>query len=384
MFRSGKHSTSNAHTHGRDIDFLYDHDSQFKNIMNNIVNGKTEPKPILIIISDGGPDENPRYQNVVHVAIHHFVKRDLDGLFIATNAPGRSAYNRVERRMAPLSRDLCGLVLPHDFYGNHLNNKNETIDEKLEKDNFRKAAETLAEIWSESIIDGYETVAHFTEDDGSDFKDNLIQKDSAWIDRHVTFGQYLLQISKCDDIECCRPKRSCLHKILSNGRLPPPIPLSNDGPNVRIPDDTCSSLRTEQFAPLFVNLAFKYDGKCFDQFCPSVQTKIESRTCETCNKYFSSLQYLNNHKSLHKNKKNVKSQAHPGKQLPKVRPKRIAAIRASEALAIMCYDLGMEDAEWHPITELDLEDIDIPGSKEMETFPVVSIEKSLSSSWVED
>lgn len=101
-----------------------------------------------------GQSEN----KVVEVAIHHFVKRNLDGLFIATNAPGRSAYNRV-------SRDLCGLVLPHDFYGNHLNNKNETIDEELEKSNFRKAAETLAEIWSESIIDGYEIVGSFTEDD---------------------------------------------------------------------------------------------------------------------------------------------------------------------------------------------------------------------------
>lgn len=79
--------------------------------MNHIVNGKTEPKPVLIIISDGGPDEIPLYQNVVHVAVHHFVTRNLDGVFVATNAPGRSAYNRVERR------DLCGLVLPHDFYG---------------------------------------------------------------------------------------------------------------------------------------------------------------------------------------------------------------------------------------------------------------------------
>lgn len=107
----------------------------------------------LIITSDGGPDENPRYQNVAEVAIHHLFKRDLDGLFIATNAPGRSAYNRVERRMAPLSRDLCGLVLPHDYYGNHLT-KAKSIDEELKKKNFRKSAETLAEILSESIING--------------------------------------------------------------------------------------------------------------------------------------------------------------------------------------------------------------------------------------
>lgn len=93
--------------------------------MNSEVNN--EPKPVLIIISDGGLDENPRYEKVIQIAIHHFIKRNLDGLFIATNAPGRSAYNRVERSMAPLCHDLCGLILPHDQFGNHLNSKNETL-----------------------------------------------------------------------------------------------------------------------------------------------------------------------------------------------------------------------------------------------------------------
>lgn len=92
-------------------------------------------------MSDGGPDENPRYEKVIKVAVHHFVKRDLDALFICTNAPGRSCYNRVERRMAPLSRDLCGLVLPHDQCGNHLNSQNETIE--LEKKIWLK----LAKFW---------------------------------------------------------------------------------------------------------------------------------------------------------------------------------------------------------------------------------------------
>lgn len=61
-----------------------------------------------------GPDENPRFQKVIGFAIQHFKRHDLNALFLATNAPGRSAYNRVERRMAPLSRELAGLILPHD------------------------------------------------------------------------------------------------------------------------------------------------------------------------------------------------------------------------------------------------------------------------------
>lgn len=45
-------------------------------------------KPIVIFTVDGGPDENPRYQKVIDVAIHHFVQHDLDTLFVAKNAPG--------------------------------------------------------------------------------------------------------------------------------------------------------------------------------------------------------------------------------------------------------------------------------------------------------
>ena len=63
---------------------------------------------------------NPRYQKVLDVAIHHFAQHSLDGLFIVTNAPGRSAFNRVERQMTPLSRKLSGLVLPHEHFGSHL------------------------------------------------------------------------------------------------------------------------------------------------------------------------------------------------------------------------------------------------------------------------
>lgn len=91
--------------------------------------------------------------------IHHFLKCDLDALFVACNAPGRSAYNRVERRMAPLSRILAGIILPHEHFGTHLDNQGHTLDTDLEKVNFSYAGKALAEVWSDTIIDGYETVA---------------------------------------------------------------------------------------------------------------------------------------------------------------------------------------------------------------------------------
>jgi len=42
------------------------------------------------------------------IAIHHFLEHDLDCMILATNTPGRSAFNRMERRMEPLSRELVG------------------------------------------------------------------------------------------------------------------------------------------------------------------------------------------------------------------------------------------------------------------------------------
>ena len=156
--RSGKHSSSSAFAHALDFERLLEleeFDDITKDDRDKVI------KPIVVFTVDGGPDENPRYQKVIEVAIHHFCKHNLDALFIATNAPGRSAFNRVERRMAPLSRELSGVILPHEHYGSHLDSQGRTINEDLEKTNFRFAGETLAEIWSHVTIDKFATVAEY-------------------------------------------------------------------------------------------------------------------------------------------------------------------------------------------------------------------------------
>lgn len=71
-------------------------------------------KPILVVTVDGGPDENPRFAKTLAAWASHFRAYDLDALFVASYAPGQSAFHLVERRMAPLSHDLSGLILRHD------------------------------------------------------------------------------------------------------------------------------------------------------------------------------------------------------------------------------------------------------------------------------
>ena len=90
-----------------------------------------------------------RYEKTVNCSISYFLKHDVDVFFLATNAPGRSAFNGVERCKAPLSHDLAGVVLPLNSLRNHLNSQNETINEELQMKNFAKAGEILAEIPAE-------------------------------------------------------------------------------------------------------------------------------------------------------------------------------------------------------------------------------------------
>jgi hypothetical protein len=106
--RSGKHSSSNPYSHAFDFQRLLEL-SDFESVAKNPTDKSV--KPVLIVTCDGGPDENARYQKVINCFIHHFLAHDLNACFVATNAPGRSAYNRVERRMSHLSRPLAGMIL---------------------------------------------------------------------------------------------------------------------------------------------------------------------------------------------------------------------------------------------------------------------------------
>ncbi|CAG7829410.1 unnamed protein product, partial [Allacma fusca] len=118
--RSAKHAKRTAETHLQDFQRLLElpkqktyHDGQCK--------------PVQILSCDGGPDESPGFLTL-QASVAQFKKYDLDAVFVGTYAPGQSAYNPVERRMAPLSKDLAGIILPYETFGSHLNYVRETAD----------------------------------------------------------------------------------------------------------------------------------------------------------------------------------------------------------------------------------------------------------------
>ncbi|KAG5875934.1 hypothetical protein JTB14_036467 [Gonioctena quinquepunctata] len=313
--RSGKHSSSTANTHAQDFETLLELE-EFRPL------AKTDHglvKPVVIMTVDGGSDENPRYQKVIVFAIQHFKRHDLDALFLATNAPGRSAYNRVERRMAPLSRELAGLILAHDHFGSHLDDRGVTINEHLERSNFKFAGNVLAEVWSSMEIYGYHVTAKYI---GAGEQDLLDFPDIKWYSEHVRESQYLLQIVKCRNTECCRP-RSGLSRLLDNRFLPPPVKVKQTIDDLILDEGG-------QFLNLPVNLALRLSASLkdflqmpYDYFCPTVKLRLSSRTCKTCGLYHASVKSLNRHiEKIHK-----KVNTHTDR---KVRPVRVAARRANE------------------------------------------------------
>lgn len=131
--QSDQDSSSSAHNHSIDLEHLIEL-TEFQSLAKTDYNGV---KPVVIMTVDGGPDENPRFPKVISHAVSHFRKFDLDAIIIITNAPRRSCFNQVERRMAPLSHQLSGLVLPYDYFGNHLDDQRRTVDDELELKKFK-------------------------------------------------------------------------------------------------------------------------------------------------------------------------------------------------------------------------------------------------------
>ena len=372
--RSGKHGSSNASTHANDLDTVV-HSKEFSGLAKNSIG---DVKPIFMITVDGGPDENPRYSNVIAHAVAHFKRYNLDAFFMATNAPGRSAFNRVERRMAPLSRELSGVILPHDHFGTHLDHNGKTIDDKLERKNFDYAGNVLADIWSSMMIDSHPVKAVYISDEKLTSPSEI---NSVWYSNHVRESQYFLQIVKCTNTKCCGTFKSSLLKILPDRFLPPPIKIKQSSTGLQI----ASQSDSEEFIDIFIRRAININivDKNFvkipyDYFCPSVISQLKDRTCKKCGLYHSSK------KSLVKHLKNV--HVIPKVKVQSIRPVRIAAVRANEKLCILQdEETGATDAEWVDDDDLDSsfnKDIDVNKKDEESSLPVINnINDWLISPW---
>ena len=129
----------------------------------------------MIVNVDESENENSRNTKAAECTIDYFTTPHLDEFFLATNAPRRNWFNKIESQMVKFSRELSGIVQPYKKLGFHLNLLGEKIDPELEKKNVMHEI-SLAEIWTRMVIDS-----------------------------HPVLVEYInLQIIKCLDKNCCR------------------------------------------------------------------------------------------------------------------------------------------------------------------------------------
>ena len=115
--------------------------------------------------------------------------------------------------MSNLSKELSGVILPHDHFGTHLDNENDTIDEELELQNFEHAGE----------VNDHPVVAEFV---GRELLDITITKEEEWKANYVRESEYLLQTVKCTDTACCSPFQSSYLKKMNKLSHPLPVVFS--------------------------------------------------------------------------------------------------------------------------------------------------------------
>ena len=187
-----------------------------------------------------------------------------------------------------------------------------------------------------------------------------------------------MQIVKSTDLKCFNPARSDLHRILPNGYLPPPCFIKQEDVTGKIimidpkhkdaeGKDPVQNIDTKQkdlkgkdqdgkFLPLFQRLVFKslhpskfetLEKMSFDYYCPSVESQLENRICDTCGLYFASK------KSAVMHMKNLKHKIKAGTKII-----RIGAQRKDELMCLFKdQNTEAEDVEWLDSEDFDSNDI---------------------------
>ena len=188
--RSAKHDQFTTESEDMDFDCVV----KLKEFDRTARNHVGTVKPIIVMSVDSlDPTDYTRFPKTLASAISKFKKYNLDAFFLITQAPGQTSYNVVERRLAALSQDLTGLVLPHDYFGTHLNVSGLTIDAELEKINFKNTGDVLAEVWNMDMIDRHPVVAEYIEPPAS--VDDMIRL----VDTQFTLDMIIDEI--CDEDE---------------------------------------------------------------------------------------------------------------------------------------------------------------------------------------
>ena len=211
--------------------------------------------------------------------------------------------------MYHLSKELAGIVLPADTYGTHLKD-GKTVDEVLEEKNFKAAGEVLAEVWSNLVIDNHPVTSEYVDEKPSELITSF-SATPAFKSRHLIQTQYMTIALKCDNLMCCSPPKTIIHKFFPGRRVPALIPLKQtaSGPEA-LPLSPNVTKEELSFLDVFQRLSMesilmpeelkiKYNGMVpYDVYFPTLQQKVEERVCKLCRQYFALKLSLKEHKQV--------------------------------------------------------------------------------------
>lgn len=239
-----------------------------------------EDKPILLLLTDGGPDHNLTFGSVKLSLIALFKKMNLDMLVAVRPAAGQSCVNMVERIMSILNLALYGVALErgkmvdnHEWRVKGLGNMNE-IRAAGEKDNelrnelgisVQKPMGIIHERFNQLKLKerpiSCNTSAPTPQEIDDFFQfaksvDNSLTKETTqkaqlqkcavyldWMKRHSIEHHYTFQIKKCGNPDCCDLHRVPEH-IRSNLHFIP-------DPTIMNRDSTDASKKFHKFTALY-------------------------------------------------------------------------------------------------------------------------------------
>ena len=120
--RSVKHDNADAFAEFDDLKNLLEKD----NLKPSLKQEDGSIKPIWIFTRDS--HDGSGFSTTRKKLIKVFEENNIDFIVAACNSSGLSAYHSIERGMALMSEGHPGLILPHDYFGNHLDGNGNTID----------------------------------------------------------------------------------------------------------------------------------------------------------------------------------------------------------------------------------------------------------------
>ena len=162
------------------------------------------------------------------------------------------------------------------------------MDDELEKKNFKFAAETLASVWNESVIDGHAVIAKYFESEDPRAVYGDIEEE--WKTCHVRTSMYFTQFVKCKNRHCCAKFRSTWLQVFPDRFLPPPILYVRDHFGVEVVQQGDEQ---EKFRPVPVRMTLrnidplpqKFIRLPYDYYCSSVEKNLVKMCCKRCGIY---------------------------------------------------------------------------------------------------